>query len=157
MQPRRISTELPINPSGSAVGDATLLPTLSITIDPSLAVTTVEGLLFNGLVGTDSFLVQAFSGSALVDSVSLDDLAANLGGGFDVFRLASGGATIDLVTIDADLAGPFPGEWDFFIDTLAINEPIENVVAVSEPATLALIAIGLTVFGVRSQRRRRLS
>ncbi|NJO37240.1 MAG: hypothetical protein HC871_06000 [Rhizobiales bacterium] len=132
------------HPAGGAVGDPSLQPALSITLDAPVAATTIEGLLFNGLIAVDSFLVQAFSGAALVDSVSLDDLPANLANGFDVFRLDSGGPIIDLVTIAADLSGPFAGEWDFFIDTVAVNEPIENVLAdVAEPSALALLGFVL--------------
>ncbi|MEZ5932695.1 MAG: hypothetical protein R3F54_12190 [Alphaproteobacteria bacterium] len=146
------------HPAGGAVGDPSLQPALSITLDGAVAATTIEGLLFNGLIDVDSFLIQAFSGAALVDSVSLDNLPANLANGFDVFRLDSGGAIIDLVTIAADLSDPFAGEWDFFIDTIAINEPIENVlVDVAEPSALVLLAFGLAGLGAVRVRRGRQS
>ena len=143
------------HPSGGAVGDPSLQPTLSITLDPAVGATTVEGVLFNGLIGLDSFLVEAFSGGSLVDAVALNDLPANLANGFDVFRLDSGGPIIDLVTIAADLSGVFPDEWDFFIDTVAINEPIENVlVDVAEPPVLALLGLGLAMLVMARGRRR---
>jgi hypothetical protein len=129
------------HPSGGAVGDPSLSSTLSITIDPLLSVTTVEGLLFNGLLDTDSFTINAFSGATLVDSISLLNMPSNLNSGFDIFKLDSGGSAIDLVTIDADLSGPYAGEWDYFIDTIAFNEPITN--AIPEPTTLLLFAFGL--------------
>lgn len=130
------------HPSGSAVGDASLLPTISIDIDTSLGVTMVEGLLFNGLIESDDFLIEAFSSAFLVDSVTLS-LAANLSSGFDTFQLNSGGAIIDRVTIAADLSGPLSGEWDYFIDTLAVGEPIENVREVPEPAPLSVFCISV--------------
>jgi len=137
------------HPSGDAVGDPSLLSTLSIAIDPLLEATTVEGLLFNGLIDTDTFVIEAFSQGMLVDSVTLANLPSNENQGFDVFRLDSEDLAIDSVTIAADLSGPLPNEWDFFIDTVAIGEPIENIIeepdhnAVPEPSTV----LGFLAFG----------
>jgi hypothetical protein len=139
-------------PSESFVGDGSLQSTISIVISPSLGITTVEGLLFNGLTVPISYTIEAFSGTNVVDSVSFN-LAGNWQNGFDVFRLNSGGLAIDLVTITPDLAG---GEWDYFIDTIAFGEPIENILpGIPEPETYAMLLAGLAVVGAAAKRRRR--
>lgn len=130
------------HPSGGVNADPSLLSTLSITIDPADGVNTIEGLLFNGLIEMDSFKVEAFSASSLVDSVALNKLPSNLDEGFGVFRLDSGGSPIDLVTIAADLSGPLENQWDFAIDTIAINQAIETVVPVPAALPLLLTALG---------------
>ncbi|MGI9490183.1 MAG: PEP-CTERM sorting domain-containing protein [Geminicoccaceae bacterium] len=141
--------------SSIVAADPSLLPAISIALDPSVGATEVEGLLFNGLTVDDSFLVEAFSSSTVVASQSLVDLPPNFQNGFGVFRLASGGPVIDLVTITADLSGLLPDEWDFVIDTVAINEPIENVlVAVTEPSTIGLLALAMAGIGMARRRRR---
>lgn len=142
------------HPAGGAVGDSSLLSTISINIDPGLSITTVEGLLFNGLIGQDTYNITAFSSSVAVDTVSFVDLPANLSSGFGVFRLNSGGAAIDLVTISTDLGGVFSGEWDFIIDTLAIGEPIENSVV---PVPPALYLFGSGILGLVGIAKRRKS
>lgn len=129
------------HPNGGVAADPTLQSTITIAINPGAS--TVEGLLFNGLIATDSFLIEAFSGATLVDNLSLLNLPANLSNGFSVFRLSSSGPAIDRVTIQPDLAGLWPGEWDYFIDTLAIAEPIENVNRAPEPASSSLLLMGL--------------
>jgi hypothetical protein len=124
------------HPSGGVVASPTLLPTVSISIDSGLAAQTVEGLLFNGLINLDTFTINAFSGGSVVDSLLFENVPSNLDAGFSVFRLNSGGSAIDLVEISADLGGSLPGEWDFFIDTVAIGVPIEDVLEPDNPTTV---------------------
>jgi hypothetical protein len=131
------------HPSGGAVGDSSLQSMVSIEIDPSLGISTVEGLLVNGLIGEDNFTIEAYSGLTLVDSLFLIGISANVSSGYEVFKLDSGGLAIDLVTLRPSLDGPFSGEWDYFLDTLAIGEPIENVIRVAEPASIALLLAGI--------------
>lgn len=139
------------HPSGNAVGDPSLSSSLSITINPALNATTVEGLLFNGLIGLDTFTINAFSQGAVVDTLLFENLASNRDEGFTVFRLNSGGSVIDFVEIMPDLSGPFLGQWDFFIDTIAVGEPIENILkpddgddgSVSVPEPTSIFALGI--------------
>jgi hypothetical protein len=142
------------HPSGGAVAGSTLQSTITIAISPGAS--TVEGLLFNGLIAADSFLIEAFSGAAVVDSLSLLNLPANISNGFSVFRLSSSGPAIDRVTIQPDLGGLWPGEWDYFIDTLAIAEPIENVNRAPEPASSSLLLMGLGLLVWRTMAHRRI-
>ena len=130
----------------AGITEPSLLSTLTLTINPSSAVTSIEGLLFNGVPATKSCFIHAFSGAIEVDSESLLGLPGNLQSGFAVFRLNSGGAAIDRVTISPELTGVYPGNWDFFIDTLAVNERIENV---PEAASLSLLAIGCGILASR--------
>lgn len=138
------------HPSGGVVGDPTLSSTLSIDITSSVSATTVEGVLLNGLNRPGSYTIEAFSNGALVDSVSLSDLSPNLSSGFDVFKLNSNGLAITSVLFTPDLSD---GEWDYFIDTISINEPLKNVVPI--PASIWLFASGFAcLLGMRKTRRR---
>ena len=133
------------HPSGGVVGDPSLSSTLSIEIASSVNATTVEGVLLNGLNRTGSYTIEAFSDGTLVDSVSLNDLAPNLSSGFDVFNLDSNGLPITSVLFSPDLSD---GEWDYLIDTIAINEPLSNVVPI--PASIWLFASAIVSFlGIR--------
>ena len=139
------------HPSGRVIGHPTLSSTLSIDIASSFGATSVEGLLLNGLNRPGNYTIEAFSNGTLVDSVFLNDLTPNLSNGFDVFRLDSHGQPITLVLFSPDL---LDGEWDYFIDTIAINEPtaidepIVNIVPI--PASIWLFASGVvSLFGMR--------
>lgn len=142
------------HPSGRVIGHPTLSSTLSIDIASSFGASTVEGVLLNGLNRSGSYLIEAFSNGILADSVSLTDLSSNPFNGFEIFRLESNGQPITSVIFSPDL---FDGEWDYFIDTISINEPNENVVltpgAVPIPAGFWLFATGvLSLFGMRKAR-----
>lgn len=138
------------HPSGGVVGDPSLSSALSIDIAPSFGATTIEGLLLNGLNRSGSYTIEAFSNGALVDSVSLDNLSPNLSSGFDVFRLDSNGLSITSVLFSPDL---IDGEWDYFIDTIAINESI--ITAVPLPAGIWLFVTGVAgLIGFKKSRIR---
>jgi hypothetical protein len=138
------------HPSGNVFGDISLTNMLSIEIDLTLNAMNVDGLLYNGLRMTDTILLFAFSEGMEVASLSFELPAFE--SEFSVFRLVSEFLPIDLVTITSDLGGADPGEWDFFIDTLAIGEPI-NVVP--EPGSFLLLASGLVALSSSRRRDRR--
>ena len=67
---------------------------------------------------------------------------------------------IDFVEIMPDLSGPFLGEWDFFIDTIAVGEPIENILnpddgSVSVPEPTSIFALGILVASSMFYKKRR--
>ncbi len=137
------------HPSGGVIGDPSLSSTLSIDIPSSFGATTIEGLLLNGLNRSGSYTIEAFSDGVLVDSASLNNLSPNLSGGFDVFSLDSNGLSFTSVLFSPDL---IDGEWDYFIDTISINESI--VTAVPLPASVWLFVTGVTgLFGFRKSRQ----
>jgi hypothetical protein len=136
------------HPSGGVIGHPTLDSTLSINIASSFGATSVEGVLLNGLNRPGSYTIEAFSNGTLVDSVSLNTLAPNLSSGFGLFKLGSDGLPITSVLFTPDLSD---GEWDYFIDTIAINEPIENVVPL--PASIWLFVSGVaSILSMRKVR-----
>jgi hypothetical protein len=138
------------HPSGGVVGDPSLSATLSIDIAPSFGATTIEGLLLNGLNRSGSYTIEAFSNGILVDSDSLNNLSPNLSSGFDVFRLDSNGLPITSVLFSPDL---IDGEWDYFIDTIIINESI--LTAVPIPASIWLFVTGIAgIIGFRKSCNR---
>lgn len=140
------------HPSGGVIGDPSLSATLSIDIPSSFGATTIEGLLLNGLNRPGSYTIEAFSNGVLVDSVSLNDLSPNLSGGSDVFRLDSNGLSITSVIFSPDLDD---GEWDYFIDSIAINESV--VTAVPLPASIWMFVMGVVgLIGLRKPQNKAL-
>ena len=137
------------HPTGGVVGDPSLNSTLSIDIASSFGATTVEGLLLNGLNRDGNYTIEAFSHGTLVDSVLLSDLTPNFSSGFDVFRLNSNGLPITSVLFSPDLSD---GEWDYFIDTITINEPL--IIDTPIPAGAWLFAsAAISLLGMRKNRR----
>lgn len=110
----------------------TLSPSLSMSFNPSLAVTTVEGLLFNGVPQPVNYTINAYAGPTLVDSPVFGNLQSNLNSGFSVFRLRSDGPSISSVLINPDRTGT-SGQWDYLIDSLAINQKIETLALCRSP------------------------
>ncbi len=140
------------HPSGRVVGHPTLNSTISIDIALSFGATSIEGVLLNGLNRPGSYTIEAFSNKTLVDSVSLIDLSSNPLDGFEIFRLDSKVLPITSVLFSPDLSD---GEWDYFIDTVALNEslfiPDETVVPL--PASVWLFASGvISLFSIRKIR-----
>jgi hypothetical protein len=123
--------------------DRSLSSSINMSIDPSFGAKTIQGLLFNGWNLPVSYTVSAFSGTTLVDSMSLPNLPSNLSSGFSVFRLNSSGPAVTSVRFNPDLSGFALGQWDYVIDTIAINEPIENVAPVPVPAAIWLFGSGM--------------
>jgi len=140
------------HPSGGVIGDPSLSATISIDIPSSFGATSIEGLLLNGLNRSGSYTIEAFSNGELVDSVSLNSLSPNLSGGFGEFKLDSNGLSITSVLFSPDLDD---GEWNYFIDSIAINE--SDVTAVPLPASIWMFVTGIVgLIGLRKPRSKAL-
>jgi len=123
---------------------------LTITVDNAFATTEVSFALFNGETVTRSYEAQAFSGSTMVASQSLD-IAGNGQSGYGLVDLL--GPDITSVVISQVNN---QGNWDFLLDTVAFNESIQTAVSsVPEPSNMLLIAASMGLMGVISRRRQR--
>ena len=142
-------------------------PMITIDITPAEAVTTVEGVLISGLA-TDGFLpgapdegeladyvVEFFNGTTSLGAIDIPNLEPNSQPGSSaVFRFDSMGTAITQVifsTTPLIFDMEVGGEWDFFIDTIAFNTPIENVPV---PAALPLFFSALLGGWVFARPRR---
>ena len=134
-------------------------PKIIIEINTLTDVTSVSGLLINGLntaqVGNDpvEFTVEFFSDLAGTNSLDMWTmlLASGSEPGNAVFQSDTGGAAIKRVEISATpfSESPFEGEWDFLIDNIAFNEAVVPV-----PAALPLFISAVAGFGLFFRRKR---
>ena len=148
----------PPNLYGTAdFADPSLLSTITLSLDPSLNVTAVSGLLFNGqdFVAsgtTESYNVTAFSGATQVDaqnfslSTDLTDPAS-----FTGFSLSSTLAnvitSVTFTTPNFDTNG-----WDFLVDSIHVTT---NTVTIPEPSTMAIASTTLMILSLTCGWRRR--
>ena len=102
-----------------AGGDPSLLPTITIDVDPAADAQLVEGLVLNGLTVSETFTVDAFGPGGLLATMVLLDVPPNSSSGFQTFSFT--GEPITRVTVTPSRPGE---EWDYFVDTIAINESI---------------------------------
>jgi len=98
--------------------DPSLLPTVTIAVDPAENAQLVEGLVLNGLTVVETFTVEAFGPGGLLGTVDLE-VPPNSASGFQTFSFT--GDPITSVTITPSRPGV---EWDYFVDSIAINESI---------------------------------
>ena len=106
-----------------------LATALTIAINPGFATTEVSFALFNGETFLQSYVVDAFNGSAKVGTQAVNNILPNFNSGFALVDLVHAGG-ITSVTINA--VNP-PGVWDFLIDTVAFNQSITTVVPNAPP------------------------
>ncbi len=102
--------------------DPSLLSTMTIAVDPSYTVGEVSFPLFNGYTATEGYTVTAFDASTQVGQQVLD-LAANTAGGHGVVDLTASAIT-SVTIVPNDLSAG----WDFFIDSVAFNEPVSSAI-----------------------------
>lgn len=114
-------------------GDLSLLPTLSISINPNIFTQEVSFALFNGETFTQSYTVEAFSGNTSVATQTLNNVAANFSSGFGLIDInfldTQNTVGITSLKISAtNVQSSHTGLWDFLIDDVAFNQSITSVV-----------------------------
>lgn len=101
------------------MADPSLLPKITIDIDPVTAATLVEGVVLNLLAVPETFTVEAFGPGGLLETQVLADVPSAALSGFDTFSFTA--ASVTRVTITPSRPGM---EWAYFVDTVAINESV---------------------------------
>jgi hypothetical protein len=152
------SFETPPNVYATAGFDSSLSSTLTLTFNPSFGtVTEVSFPVINGDTVPESYIATAFDGSTAVGSQTLSDLAANSGGGFGIVNISAPAITSVTIAPTALDTGGCCGGWDYSIDSIALNESVQQGFnSVPEPDNLVfLLALGLPV-GVFLARRKSL-
>jgi PEP-CTERM motif len=144
----------PPNTYGTAgFGDASLSSTLSVTFNPAFGtVTEVSFPILNGSTAVESYVVNAFNGATLTASQTLSNLPANSSSGFGIVDVTA--ASITSLTIAPTLLNATCcNGWDFFIDSVALNQSVQQALAPTpEPTTLLLF--GSVLAGIGALRRR---
>jgi hypothetical protein len=142
----------PPNVYGTAGFGNNLSSTLTLTFNAAFPVTQVSFPVFNGATITESYLITAYNGAAVVASQTLTNLASNALGGYAIADLTS--TSISSITVaPTALNDPAVNGWDFSIDSIALNESVQQAFA-PEPAGLTLLglfAIGIIFITRRSR------
>lgn len=117
------------NVYGTADFGNRLAKQLTIDINPAYMTTEVSFALFNGETFSQSYVVNAYNGSAVVASQTLSNIAPNFNSGYalaDVLSL-SGITQVTIAPVGS------PSVWDFLIDSVAFNQNITSVITGPPP------------------------
>jgi hypothetical protein len=133
------------------VADPSLLSTITLTLPSAEDIVSVTGVLFNGQPAAEDYVVDAFSGLALVAMNTFTGMAAaSSTGAFGNISLSSLAAQpITSVTITTPNAAA--NGWDFLVDTITITAAA--VTPAPEPSTALILLSG--ALGLLVARRRR--
>lgn len=127
--------------ASSNFGHETLDSIISIDI-AGLAVDRVEGLLFNGEVQVNDFMVRAYDAAGLLLDSEMHTIASNSDSGAAIFSMNSDSPNIARVEFEEFNTD---GAWNMLLDTIVFNQEIPA------PGTmLAIAGMGL----ITSRRRR---
>jgi hypothetical protein len=127
--------------ASSNFGDPSLNSIISIDI-VGLAVDRVEGLLFNGEIQVNDFMVRAYDVAGLLLDSEMHTIASNTDSGAAIFSMNSDSpnlARVEFEEINGD------ADWNMLLDTIVFNQQI--------PAPGALFT--LAGMGLITSRRRR--
>src|ERR1700730_15584398 len=133
------------------VADPTLLQTITLTFPAAEDIVSVTGVLFNGQPIAEDYVVDAFSGLALVAMNRFTGRAAasstSAFGNISLSSLAAQPITsVTITTPNALVNG-----WDFLVDTITISAAA--VTTTPEPSTALILLTG--ALGLLVARRRR--
>jgi hypothetical protein len=125
--------------------------TLTISINPSDSVDEVSFPIFNGETSSVSYVATAFNGTTQVAQQTFTNVPANTSSGYALADLVA--ANITSVTITPVGA---PSAYDFLIDTIALNESVQQAVnPTPEPSTFVLAGMaGVLAIWIQRCRKR---
>jgi hypothetical protein len=126
--------------------------------DPAFGtVSEVSFPLFNGATQTESYVVNAFNGATVVGTQTLSDLPSNTSSGFAIADLIA--PSITQITIaPSTLNATCCSGWDYFIDSVAVNQSVSAAFSAPEPATFGVLGsalLGFWMFRRAAARRSR--
>ena len=135
MEPRR-------SPSSSYATNLTLTAAAGVTFS------TVSGTLFNGYADLVTYSVLAYSGLTFLGTTRFDNVEDSSDpAGYRNFSASGQGITRLVFTPDLTFSA---GAFDYFLDNVSIIYAATT--AVPEPASLALVALGLPAVLVARRR-----
>ena len=131
------------------IADPSLLDTITLDLPPATVVVGVTGVLFNGQDATETYVVTAFSGVAVVNTQTFNNVEAV--SSTSAFRNFSLNSTLALPITRVTVTTPNAGTngYTFGVDTLGVNQTFPT----PEPGTCALLVAGAGLLGVRRRRK----
>lgn len=127
------------------IADPSLLDTITFTFPAAAQVTSLSGIVFNGLTTPETYVITVRSPTnAPVAQFTFPAVPPN-SNSLGLAQFGVFGPSIGSVTITSPDAGT--NGWDFFVDDLVLTQ------AVPEPGALFLLTTGVVVVWVRARRR----